>query len=586
MSFLKKDHRLVSAIKFLTVLMFFIFFLVTFIQRHVYNYDFWWHLSTGKYIVEQKSLPQSDPFAYTSHEAPTQRKSLILRGYWLAQVIFYKVFTLWSLKGIIMLRSFLMLLFLSFVFLTIKKEGASDLLSLIMTAGVFVVSKGFIGERPQLFTFVFFSITLYLLEDFRVNRSAKIYFVPAITLLLSNMHPGYVVCLMLLSLYLAVEGFLSILNKDATARRFKRLFVVWVLAFLASLLNPDGLGVFRGFTSMEKHSEAIVEFMPTLSVYFTRFSPIDYSYLAFLALSLLSLCYLKKVGLLHMALLIVFTIMSFVAIRYLIFYMAIAAPILARIVMKIEEERRLKRFTKFLKPKESLLYLIALLIGISLILSSIPALAKYEFREDTFFATPKGAADFLSDLRIGGNMFNEYGFGGYLIWRLYPDKKVFIDGRSLEPDVYEDYKTIASTISGRNGSWNDALNKYAVTYIVMPPLMPGGDIYPIVEKLLEADDWTLVYSDHLSLVFLKKTGDNASIIRAFTKDRIEGFNTIIAQASAGAIKNSTNPHYLITLGKVFLKMNKINNAKRAFEMAYRRDPNNPVIMEWLKKLEE
>ena len=33
-------------------------------------------------------------------------------------------------------------------------------------------------------------------------------------------------------------------------------------------------------------------------------------------------------------------------------------------------------------------------------------------------------------------MFNPYVWGGYLIWSLYPDYKVFIDGRGLIPEVF------------------------------------------------------------------------------------------------------------------------------------------------------
>ncbi|MBI5042754.1 MAG: hypothetical protein HZC10_02770 [Nitrospirae bacterium] len=236
--------------------------------------------------------------------------------------------------------------------------------------------------------------------------------------------------------------------------------------------------------------------------------------------------------------------------------------------------------------REGFLYMITTIIGIFFVVNSIPALARYEFKADTTFAAPKDASDFLIDLKISGNMFNEYGFGGYLIWRLYPEKKVFIDGRSLEPDVYEEYKFIASASVMGKRSWEDILKSYNISYIVTPPLLPGGEIYPIVDKLFDSEDWVLIYSDQLSLIFLRNDPENISIIKKFAKDKIGGLNTIIIQASARATLNKTNPHYLITLGKTFFKMGRFADAEKAFEMAYQRDPNNIAIKEWLKKIRE
>ena len=171
------------------------------------DYDFWWHLATGKYIVENRSLPERDTFSYTANENPSDRETLVLRGYWLAQVIFYELFDTWGAKGIILLRSLLLVLFLFVVFLTARKQKVSDLTALAITSVCFITVKNYIGERPVLFTFFAFSVVVYLLEDFRINRSWKaILLIPFIVMALSNMHPGYVICIMLAVLYLAGEA--------------------------------------------------------------------------------------------------------------------------------------------------------------------------------------------------------------------------------------------------------------------------------------------------------------------------------------------------------------------------------------------
>ncbi len=582
---LRDSLRPVLVMKFLAVFIFFLFFFASFLQRYVNNSDFWWHLATGKYIVEHGSVPQNDPFSYTSHETPSKWKSMVLKGNWLAQVIFYEVYRFWDLKGIIVLKALLMLLFLFFVFRTLKRQGVSDLPSLIVVSVVFVLSKNYLGERPLLFTFLFFSIILYLLEDFRVHRTKTIFLVPVLTLVLSNLHAGHIVCILLISLYVVGEGILSVLRKDAGERNFRTLLAVWALSMIFSLVNPVGTDVFGGALSLGQHSEGIVEFMSPFSMYRGMFKPVDYSYILFLLLSLGALRYLKKIGLTPLLVLSVFTLMSFTAIRHLIFYMCAAAPVIGRILLYAGEETIVRRPLLFLERRQGILYGITFLIGVSLVFFSIPSLASHTFRADTSFAAPKDAADFIAPLKIQGNMFNEYGIGGYLLWRLYPEKKVFIDGRSLEPDVYEEHNIMVLAKDEQGCSWEGIMSKYRFSYIIIPTLLPRGDIVPLVEELLERDDWVLIYRDHLALIFLRNTEENLPILRQFAKDKAEALDTIIIQASALATKNKANPYYLITLGKVFYKMGKRADAEKAFAMAYQRDPGNPILKKWLQKLE-
>jgi hypothetical protein len=91
-------------------------------------------------------------------------------------------------------------------------------------------------------------------------------------------------------------------------------------------------------------------------------------------------------------------------------------------------------------------------------------------------------------------MFNDYGFGGYLVWS---GRKVFIDGRS---EVYE-----------RGGVLSD--------YLYIIALKPGALTvlrnYGIQSCLLERDaplatvlnalpDWRKIYSDHTSVLFIRR----------------------------------------------------------------------------------
>src|SRR5262249_50180097 len=55
---------------------------------------------------------------------------------------------------------------------------------------------------------------------------------------------------------------------------------------------------------------------------------------------------------------------------------------------------------------------------------------------------PSGAAGFLQAHRIGDRMFNPYESGGYLVWRLWPLQRDFIDPRGLSEEAFADYRRI------------------------------------------------------------------------------------------------------------------------------------------------
>jgi hypothetical protein len=575
-------------VRYLAIFSFFLFFFISFLSIQIIDSDFWWHLASGKYIVENQSLPESDPFNYTTENKTSDRQMYLLSGYWLSQVIFYELFDIWGAKGIILLRSLLLVLFLFFIFLTIRKQRVSDLTALIITSMCFLTAKNYIGERPVLFTFFTFSVVVYLLEDFRMNRGRKAFLlIPLAVMVLSNMHLGYVICIVLSALYLAGEGVSSLFGNEQRGNLLKGFLAIFVITGILSLFNPNGGVMLTGIFSLHgREIEDISEYIPTLVFYQKKIMPIDYSYIIFLLFSLLSLRYLKKMEFIHIFLIAVFTAMSFFALRYVIFYMCIASYIIAGIIAHLKEEKIFTRLVEILKAKEGFAYLVTLILGAFLVSQAIPASARFEFKAETSHYVPEGAADFLRDHAINGNMLNDDGFGGYLIWRLYPAKKVFIDTRKMDIDVFNEYRTVVNLGKGPPQSWIDIMKKYDITHIVTNPLTLTGDIYPLVEYLFDSKEWTLVYADHLSLIYVSNNSENTSVIRQFTRDKNEGLKTIIVQASAQAMQNPKNPYYLISLGKVFLKMGRLNDAEKAFKMAYERDPGNTALKYWTQQLEK
>ncbi len=93
------------------------------------------------------------------------------------------------------------------------------------------------------------------------------------------------------------------------------------------------------------------------------------------------------------------------------------------------------------KPEPGSTSPFKLVLNISLIVLALTivalgvgrAVAKQPLTEAQGF--PAAAVDFMLAQRPPQPIYNEYVWGGYLIWRICPDYRVYIDGRA---DVYGD----------------------------------------------------------------------------------------------------------------------------------------------------
>lgn len=556
------------------------------LQMHVSNVDLWWHLATGKYIVENRALPCADPFSYTTRGG----NSLLLTGYWLAQVIFFEAYTYLGLNGIVLIRAAAITLFLLLGYLTMKKQRTAFPVAFLFLLVLFWFSLLIEGERPQVFTILFFSLVYYLLEDLRITGSKKAYSIPVLVMALANMHPGYIICILLVSLYLVAEGLLQLVKKPGTRNTFIRLLAIWVATIVLSGLNPNGVRVFVDLFSSHFFTKALfrsVEFMPTFSLYSRKIIPVDYPYIFLLcSSSLLALRYARRMNFIHLILTVSYGVLSLVAYRYVVFYMCIMTPITAGLAGRLGDEPIFGRLKEKQWIKGRFPACLSLVVAVLLLCFSLYSFRGFRSGENVFFHVPKGAADFLGGVKMKGNMFNDYNFGGYLIWKLYPEKKVFVDSRGLDYSVVEEYQKVAYAAVTPKWSWKDIIRKYDITYVILQPLWPTGTVIPFVELLLDNEEWVLIYADHLTLIFVLDDGRNGEVIDTYRLDKRKGMDTIIAQATAWAMGNTGNANYLITVGKVFLKQGRFADAEKALVMASQRDPGNPAIAALLQRVRE
>jgi len=87
-------------------------------------------------------------------------------------------------------------------------------------------------------------------------------------------------------------------------------------------------------------------------------------------------------------------------------------------------------------------------------------------------------------------------WGDYLIYRLYPRARVFVDGRSdfYGPELGQPYLHLMNP----GYDWDRILARYGLNLALLPVE------WPLVELLKRSPDWRIVYDDHYAILFTRK----------------------------------------------------------------------------------
>jgi hypothetical protein len=184
-------------------------------------------------------------------------------------------------------------------------------------------------------------------------------------------------------------------------------------------------------------------------------------------------------------------------VRHIPIFSLFAAPVLAKHLWAIAKDRG---WDKLLTGAEARPTGIKLLINVVLLLaplvlgvSRIWQFASHQ-RDYVMIRNPVAAVEFLKSHRLPAPIYNRYGWGGYLIYQLYPEYRVYIDGRA---DVYGDeFFAEAMRIYDGSADWTGSLDRYGIKTVLISPDAP-------LASLLRNDHikWKLVYEDDDAVIF-------------------------------------------------------------------------------------
>jgi hypothetical protein len=273
---------------------------------------------------------------------------------------------------------------------------------------------------------------------------------------------------------------------------------VTLVTAVATVLNPNGLQLliypFGTLGSPAMQSYIMEWFSPDFHL--IQFQPLAFYLLALILFLGLS----TRIPSAAQFLLIVgFGYAALQSARHIPFFVLATAPTLTEQVLQTWQQwgwsdrfrpRRPQRGGARLAVNWLLLVALAFGVGIRTIYTIT---TNDQAQKETF---PVSAVDFLVEREISGNMYNLYHWGGYLIWRLYPERMVFIDGRA---DVYgdafiEEYLRVYQL----RESWQQPLEIYDISVVLVDK---GSSLSTV---LSERADWARLYSDDKAVIFVRE----------------------------------------------------------------------------------
>ncbi|HMC60754.1 MAG TPA: hypothetical protein VKJ01_16310, partial [Candidatus Solibacter sp.] len=396
--------------------------------------DTWWHLKTGQYIVRTHALPVPDPFSFTTYMGtplyPGEEsvRDFNLKFEWLAEVLTYLVWAAAGFPGVILIRAAMLSLFAATSGAVVFHRTGGLYRALAATGMTAFCTGVFTSDRPYQFTNLFLAATLLILE-----RRRGLWLLPPVFLIWSNCHAGYILGFAALGAHLGEGLFLRWRGRAPAGER--KLWLVSAACFLASGINPNG---FRALTILSAYRQSgmvatLFEWQRPLP-----WPPTMIGLLLAAALGVL-IRMRAQTRAADWLLLVAFAAAYFSAVRNTPF-----AGLIAPWVM-------LSYLSWKWAPPAAAAEWVTAGVTVAALLAELAAGRAFQLHPAAW-KYPSGAADFLLAHHIAGPMFNSWEKGGYLLWRLWPEQRVFIDGRTLNESVFRDYQRMVQYAGGSPGA--------------------------------------------------------------------------------------------------------------------------------------
>lgn len=500
-------------------------------------YDLFWHLASGRWIVEHGRVPRSDPFRFTNDGAPWVDHE------WLFQVVAYGLERMVGVAGLEVVRIAAVVGLAALLLTAIRRAGASAPWAVLAALAAILGARPRLFLRPELVTLLALPLLLALLQEGRRSsgrrRAAWIAAVVVLVPIWVNAHPGALA---------APPIALAFLVGSRLGRRDDRLAPPvpwWVVAGLpavlaaALLLNPYGAAVFEVpsaiGSSLDELGGVNPEWLPIWHPWIARDSLFFFAAVA--GHAALALVTWRRAGRLDAATglpALALLALATTSIRHQALFHVGAAFFAGECLAALRIGTPPPDTRAASRVRSPTLAIVLCLLAA--LWAAVPPgrgpLAPRQGRYALGFGLepnrfPVHLAEAVArDWPELGPLYNDVAWGGYLLWRLHPPREVFVDGRNeVDPEILRDLA--AARRSSR--AWDELLARHAVDgavvrydarrmTVVEPPAAPGGE--PTVVRrtpssvLFPRDRFALVAWDDAGMLFVRRTPERAARLAA------------------------------------------------------------------------
>jgi hypothetical protein len=456
------------------------------------------HLTVGGYILDSGKIPTLDIFSHTMAGKPFTPHE------WLTEIIFSLANRWLGLTGVVFLTSLIIaLVWYLLSFEVMKRSGGFYFSLFVIIIGIEASSIHWIS-RPHIFTYIFLLLWIKIYSS-NLSIFKKCASLTLLMIIWVNSHGAFITGIVYIGIDIAVHFISSIysksINKDI--HQLKKSILIFLIAVGALLINPTGfqiLGTVFNFLQNRYLTSQTLEYQPP-----NLLAPSFFPFTIFLLICAYYLIRFRKhIKLVDAIQIIIWSIFGIISARNIPLAIIVGLPILSfnyglknNVNNTINDKKTTSSRNKYINPRLAIGIALPVLISIAvlvLVLKGPGMIQRNEFLPTKF---PVKAVDYIIAHPIEGNMFNEFTWGGYLLYRLWPEKKVFIDGQT---DFYgEDLTREFADVYNATNDFEDILNKYSVNWVIVRQRSKLA--YELEKK---PGLWMLDYKDELSVIYSRK----------------------------------------------------------------------------------
>jgi hypothetical protein len=458
------------------------------------------HIAVGNYILDHRAIPTRDVFSHTRLSA-----ELVLHE-WLSEVLYALAHRAAGLNGAAWLTAVLLALTYALLCGGLRVLGVGAPLAVLATLAAYLTGAIHHLPRPHLFSLLCFTLCLLFIELYRrKERNFLLLLLLPVTVLWANLNGAFVLVFFVLAIYAA----------GAWLDRERRRAVIFLLTLagcgVACLVNPFGIGLPQhvfGFMGNRFLVDITVEY---LSPNFHNISAWFFAAWILFSIFLFGR-HKERASWTHLMLLGAWTAFGLYSARNIANYGVVAALVTAPVAQAYLAANRpglgirLENLDRAAPIAGGWIWgMMATALLVALQWNGATFDARGEGNVLTSRAFPVGAVDFIernaaltgtnASAPVAGNVFNEYTWGGYLEYRLFPRVRVFIDGDNdfFGEELVREYLDV---IHAREG-WDEILERYQVRWVLVPPERP------LARALKQSGVWNEAYRDEYAVIWVR-----------------------------------------------------------------------------------